>query len=329
MLSGFRRFTRTHLLKHCLAGRFSEDLALCLSSSPRSGSTLLAQVLTAIPGTCILFEPEDFRYVPEAKAAHFSRRTYAHAEKNWPEGEAFLRRVFSGRVIDKWTGGQMSILDLLAKRMIVKFVRAHPLLPWICRNFNIPAPIFLIRHPCAVVASQLNYGWTESDRPDRPAYIEHHPLFKCALAKMKSPEEHLAAGWALDQLPALMQPRPHPWFIVTYEELLLRPEPTLAKIAQKWNVEINMDRAMSRLQQPSSTVSKSGIRGIHGWKKDLTDRQVSQILGVTEKFGLGFYSGDDEANYAALHSQQLAGDIHRAGTGSDHQSTTSLNVAAA
>ena len=165
MLSGFRRFVRTHVLKRCLAGRFGEDRVLILSSSPRSGSTLLAQVLAAIPETCVLFEPEDIRYVPEAKAAQFTMRSYADAAKKWPEGEAFLRRVFSGRVINKWTVGQMSIFDVLAKKMIVKFVRAHRLLPWMCRTFNLVPPVFLIRHPCAVVASQLNYGWTGHRTP--------------------------------------------------------------------------------------------------------------------------------------------------------------------
>ena len=86
---------------------------------------------------------------------------------------------------------------------------------------------------------------------------------------------------------------------------MLRPEATLDKIAQKWNVEIAMDRAMSRLQKPSSTVSKSGVRGIDGWKHDLTDRQVSRILEIAKAFGLGFYTGDDEAGLRGLAQRAI------------------------
>jgi hypothetical protein len=203
------------------------------------------------------------------------------------------------------------------------------LLPWMCRTFKMPAPIFLIRHPCAVIASQLNYGWKGSERPEEPAYLEKYPLFKSALTRTQRTEEYLAAEWALDQIPALIQPRPHPWFIVTYEELMLRPEPILAKIAQKWNVEIDMDRATSRMRRPSTTVSKAGIRGINGWKNDLTEKQVSHILDITKQFGLGFYSRDDEPDYAALHCEQMTADIQRAGTGADRPSTTFPKSAAA
>jgi Sulfotransferase family len=311
MLSGFRRFTRTHLLKHCLAGRFSQNSVFIQSSSPRSGSTLLSQVLRTIPQTCVLFEPEHAEFVPAAKAAQFSQQAYVDPQTNWPAGEAFLRQVFSGRVINKWTVGQMTVRDIRAERMIVKLVRANRLLPWICRTFKIVPPVLLIRHPCAVVASQLKYHWNCSQRPKVPQHLEKYPLLKSALAKMQEPEEFLAADWALDQLVALNQPRPHPWITITYEELLLRPEPTLAKIAENWNVELDMDLAMSRLRRPSSTVSKSGIRGISGWKKDLSDKQVSRILGVAKEFGLGFYTLDDEADYAALPGEQLAFNVQK------------------
>ena len=81
-----------------LAGRFDEQRVLILTSSPRSGSTLLGQVLAAIPNTCTLFEPLNLASVPEAERAGFSWRTYVASNKRWPEGEAFLRQVFEGRV---------------------------------------------------------------------------------------------------------------------------------------------------------------------------------------------------------------------------------------
>ena len=166
-----------------------------------------------------------------------------------------------------------------------------------CSKYNLAPPVFLIRHPCAVVASQMNYGWLGQRRPIVPAYIEKFPMFKRAIAELERPEEYLAAEWVLDQLPALFQPQPHPWTIVTYEELLLNPEPTVSRITKSWNLEIDMPRAMSRLKRPSTTVSKSGIRGIGGWKNDLSNLQVSMILDTIRKFGIRFYGEDAEADY--------------------------------
>jgi hypothetical protein len=329
MLSGFRRFTRTHLLKRALAGRFGEGSVLIQCSSPRSGSTLLSQVLAAIPRTCVLFEPELVNYVPEAEAAELNHQVYIEPGASWPAGEQFFDRVFSGRVINKWTACQMSHSDVRAQRMIIKLVRANRLLPWMCSKYNLAPPVFLIRHPCAVVASQMNYGWLGQHRPIVPAYIEKFPMFKRAIAELERPEEYLAADWVLDQLPALFQPQPNPWTIVTYEELLLHPEPTVSKIAQSWNLEIDMDRAMSRLKRPSTTVSKSGIRGIGGWKNDLSNLQVSMILGTIHKFGIRFYGDEAEADYTLLHSNRLAADIRRVGMVGDHYSTTSSRRAAA
>ena len=312
MLSGFRRFTKTHVLKRCLAGRFNEKSVFIQASSPRSGSTLLSQVLQAIPKTCVLFEPEHAEFVPEANAAKFSQQAYVDPNQRWPEGEAFLRRAFSGRVINKWTVSQMSVRDVLAKRTIIKLVRANRLLPWICRIFQIAPPVLLIRHPCAVVASQLKYHWNITQRPEVPPHLEKYTQFKSAIAKMHAPEELLTVDWALDQHVALNQPQPHPCTIITYEDLLLRPEPIIAKIAKSWNVEINMDLAMSRLRKPSSTVSKSGIKGISGWKKNLTHQQVSRILGIAKEFGLGFYTTDAEPDYATIYGKQLAANVPKA-----------------
>ncbi|HTQ38367.1 MAG TPA: sulfotransferase [Pirellulales bacterium] len=319
----YRRAARTMRplwLKNRLAGRFDEQSVLVLTSSPRSGSTLLGQVLASIPGTCVLFEPLHLDRVPEAKAAGFSWRTYVEPDVSWPAGEEFLRRVFSGRVINKWTASEMTFREATrANKMIVKFVRANRLLPWMCQTFEMPAPILLIRHPCAVIASQLKYGWKNSKRSVAPPYVTECPLFKATLSKTGGDEENLAAYWALDQLPALMQSPPHPWTIVTYEELVLRPVPTLTRIVRRWNLEIDISAALSRLKIPSSMVSKSGISGVTGWKKDLSPFQIARILRITQAMGLQFYTAEEEADYSALYSQQLAEELRRAGTTEDGQ----------
>ena len=307
---------KTIALRPFLAGRFDQSRAFILTSSPRSGSTLLAQTLGAISDSCILFEPLHLKNVPEAEASGFSWRTYVSPEEQWLEGEAFLKRVFEGKIINDWTAREMLFWEAYkSKRLIIKFVRANRLLPWICHRFEVPAPILLLRHPCAVIASQLNYGWKNATRPEIPGYLEQYPRFRTILSEAKGDEEYLAALWALDQLPALSQQTPHPWIIVTYEELLLRTEATLLSIFDKWNIKIDMDDALSRIKRPSSVVSASGISGINGWKNTLTVKQASKVLSTVHSFGLTFYSENDEADYSNLYNDELAQQIWEAGIG--------------
>lgn len=272
-------------------------------------------MLGAIPNACTLFEPLHLTQVPEAKDAGFSWRTFASRDQEWTEGESYLRRVFEGRVINSWTAREISLRQAwCAKTLIVKFVRATRLLPWICHKFDIRPPILLIRHPCAVVASQLNYGWKEfAKRPESTPYLQAYPRYKISLDKTEECEEHLAASWALDYLPALMEQPPHPWILITYEELLLYPEKTLATIQDRWGLQFGMDEALSRLMKPSSTVSHSGISGISGWRKTLSRTQISRVLNTVQSLGISFYADSEEANYEELYRSDLASRIQHFG----------------
>lgn len=180
-------------LKPYMAGRFDENRVLLLTSTPRSGSTWLGNLLKSLPKSCVLFEPLQLQHVPEAKSAGFSWRTYVDPESKWPDGEAFFRRVFEGRVLNGWTSREMSLSEAwLSQTMIIKFVGANRMLPWICKTFKVRSPVLLISHPCAVIASQLkSTAWQAISRPDEPTFIAKYPLFKEALSKTESVEEFL------------------------------------------------------------------------------------------------------------------------------------------
>ena len=155
--------------KACLASRFDERSVLLLTSTPRSGSTWLGGALGAIPRSCVLFEPLHPDLVPGVRTAGFSARTYVHPDDRWMEGEAFLRRVFEGKVINEWTTREMSLREAwCAATMIIKFVRANRLLPWLCRTFEVRSPVLLVRHPCAVISSQLKFPFCRHRRKHRP-----------------------------------------------------------------------------------------------------------------------------------------------------------------
>jgi len=304
------------ILKIVLSGRFRENDVYLMTSSPRSGSTMLGNALKIIPRSFVLFEPLHLRQVSEAKAAGFLWRTYVSPETKWGNGKLFLKKVFEGKVINDWTRREMAFCESLrANKLVVKFVRASQLLPWICNNFEIQKPILLIRHPCAVIASQLKSSsdWNNTSRPEAPEFIKNFPLFKSVLQSTETEEEYLAAQWALDQLPALTQIKSEGIIAITYEELIIHPKETLSKIFKSWNLDVDIDDAVSRLKKPSSVVHKSGISGIDGWKRQLSTDQIHKILSITTKFGLTFYGKDELPNLELLHSHALPEIICEAG----------------
>lgn len=311
----FKSKLKLSFLKFYLAGRFDEKDIILISSSPRSGSTMLSNILKAIPKSCVLFEPLHLNHVPESKAAGFSWRTYLPPEKEWPEGKAFLKKVFQGKVINKWTSREMELREVFnSNTMIVKFVRATQLLPWICNNYDIQRPIILLRHPCAVIASQLKSSdWNQAKQPAALDFLVDYPLFKSALQKTETVEEHLAATWAMEYLPVLMQTKADKFIIITYEELLLHPKKALSKIFNSWNLDVDIENAVARIKTPSSVVYKSGISGIDGWKKQLSSRQIANILNIVHGFGIYFYNENVEPDYKILYDKSLSNKIIKTG----------------
>lgn len=303
-----KKYITSAILSYYLPGKFDESKVYILTSSPRSGSTLLGQILDEIPQSCPLFEPLQLNHVPEAKAAGFSWRTYVHPDQEWDTGKQFFKKIFEGRIINRWTTMEMSLIKAIkANSMVVKFVRANRLLPWLCNNFSLPTPILLVRHPCAVVASQVNYdhAWSNIERPEIPEYIQQYPKFVEIIEQANSEIEFLTITWVLDQLPVFLSETPECWMIITYEDLVLQPEKTLHRISKQWQVDLNMERALAKLQKPSTVVSTSGISGVSGWQKKLTQDQISLILGIVHAFGLSFYSNQENIDHSKLNDAAL------------------------
>ncbi len=82
------------LLIFFLTGRFNDKNFIISTSSPRSGSTWIGNILSSMENSCIIFEPLQLNYVPESKKAGFSWRTYVHPECHWKSGEVYLQHVF-------------------------------------------------------------------------------------------------------------------------------------------------------------------------------------------------------------------------------------------
>ena len=289
-----------------LYGRCRLRDGLAVAGTPRSGTTWLAQILSEIPGSAVLFEPIQPTHVPGSSRAGFSWRTHVPPDAAWPEGEQYLRRVFRGKVLNKWTTREISVRRALSTSfLIVKFVRANRFLSWLCLRLPIRSAALIIRHPCAVVASQLRGSWADAPACHGPECLVDYPALRALLSRLDTPEERLAATWAMDYFIPFAEAVPRRWQLVTYERLVLDYDGELQRLFGSWNMEIPKGVAR-QFSKPSIATQRSGISGLAGWKRQLDKEQIRRILAVTAEFGLDFYGEDVEPDYSRLHSPALS-----------------------
>lgn len=288
---------------------YDASRTIAITGSPRSGTTWLAGLVNSIPGSSILFEPLHLDRVPEAREAGFKWRTFVPPGTDWEEGERFLAKVFRGQVLNRSTTREVGHIGRTST-WIVKFVRANRMLGWIIERFPIRRPILLLRHPCAVVASTLRQNWWETiGPPPEEEFIARRPEFADVMAKLRTPEEFVAAIWAIDTFEPLHLPRPHGWEILFYEEVVKDCEGHMLRIFDAWGLDMPSDLA-ARAAIVSSTTgpgSKAEPRDpITRWRGDLTREQAERVLAVAHAFGLDFYGDDPYPDLARL--ARFAGD---------------------
>ena len=192
-------------------GDYDIGRTLVIAGFPRSGTTWLAEMIAAVPGTGILFEPLDFQRLKAARLAGCDWDNFHLPEDTWREGEKYLAEVLAGRVLNGWTTAHLPCSRAWGvSRWIIKFVRANQMLAWLVSRFDILPPVFLIRHPCAVYASITRRGWPTFSYVPNPnsRFYRTYPQFRAVIKGLKTREELFAAQWckhhytALDRLDA-------------------------------------------------------------------------------------------------------------------------------
>ncbi len=205
-----RRWARLGLRKglvHPFCRRFYRDddrdmrHSLLIAGTARSGTTWLAELLGARLPCRIMFEPFNPRKVPAY--AGFSYFQYMRPDDDHPALEDFCRRVFTGDIRDPWIDRQVD--RLFPRYRIIKEIRANLLLKWISNRFPEVPILFIIRHPCAVVASRMQLGWdTDADIAEflaQPELVQDFLEDKRDLIEScQTPAEKHAVIWAISNL---------------------------------------------------------------------------------------------------------------------------------
>lgn len=276
--------------------------ALVICADPRGGSTWLTELLSAIPGVSIVWEPLDVGRVQLFRDLGFNYRQYIPEDGEAPEAFRAFDNLFRGRCRDHHLMQRTSPCAMRdASRLLVKFCRATQLLPWMVRQFNFnQRPIHLLRHPCAVVASQIKYGaWADVDPEFCEEEVCRDPLLRPyadLLLSIKTIEERLAAFWAVANKVALdSRSRERGWITIHYEHLVLDSRTALAEVSDDWQVDL--DSLSSRMGAPSATtlssspITRGAVRKqLEYWKSSLDECQTTRILDTVGAIGVSEYS---------------------------------------
>jgi hypothetical protein len=198
---------------------------------------------------------------------------------------------------------------LKGDKILVKFIRANRLLPWIVTKFEVRSTFLILRHPCATIASQIKTGirgyfLSEKQELDQEKILKElgkiEELHTLDLSNISFAEqiELLALNWAVDSIIPLSKPEPHQWYLLTYEDLLLN-EKELENILNELNEDNQINQIRKKLLVPSFQTIGTDFKGcsnhqILKWKKYLSNRQIEKISNVLSKFNIDFR--DDRYN---------------------------------
>lgn len=300
---------------------------ILLAGTPRSGTTWLMEILRTLPGYVSLFEPVNPIFFPESYKAGFKARKYLSADAKWPEGKEYLEKAFTGKTYTRvplyQLNPEMFMNRFFGNKLIVKAIGLNRVLPWIAKNIELRTIFFIIRHPCAVVSSQLKTGYCGYHLESEP-YSDIFPKIENVLEeaaeipnlddtildklkKIKTKEEILSTIWCLDNYVPLYCKKPYPWNFIIYEKMILEGENAVEELFYKIGEKTIPKSAIEKLNIPSMLaprdelkIVKDSNKQLSKWKKTLNQQQIENILSVVKDFGLDFYSEEIEPDYKKI-----------------------------
>jgi hypothetical protein len=281
-----------------LLGRIYVDLgkgdhrdAVFLAGSGRSGTTWLSEVINYKGAYRYVFEP--FNPARVRAFGHFRSKQYLRPDD---VREAFLepaRLALSGDLKDPWTDRFNT--KFVARRRLIKDIRANLLLGWMRANFPGMPIVLLLRHPCAVVSSRLALGWKDNlgETMAQEDLVEDFllPVEAEIRAARNDFERHLFL-WSIDNYVPLRQFARGEIHLVYYEDLLENPEDGLRSLFGFLGEDMD-DRVYGRLGRPSP-LSRRGapLLSVDGWRAHVSARQLERACEILALFGLDRVYGE-------------------------------------
>lgn len=304
--------------------------ARIISGSGRSGTTWVQTVLAEANGLKTVFEPLKplGARVPNYENAYLTKNSEAADLKK------YLERVFSGSHRSIWTDHQILPINLCpnsrnihsmsslkgyirrwqrlykgTKRLrgqpegrpvLVKFIRANLMMEWLIHNFNVKAA-FVLRHPGAVVESQIRLGgnsWNPRKRltvllQQKQYQSQYHSAFASFSGRDLSLIQMNTLIWCMENHLPLLQASQGLFQVFSYEQLVANPHATWSTFVRC--LELENIPAKEVLEQPSQQASdywklQGASNSLHAWMERLTASDKNEMQKILDIVGIESYS---------------------------------------
>ncbi len=291
------RYTKDQRLSRLLAGAYL-DLGdgpkdtLFVAGSGRSGTTWLADKLNPRRDHRLLFEPFHPAKVPLVPGFH--RRQYLRPDDRSEIYAQPIQRILSGAVRNRWV--DRFHRTFVARKRIVKDIRANLMLGWMRENFPEMPIVLLLRHPCAVAESQLSLGWKDilDETLDQGQLVEDYltPI-EAKMRSSQDPFERRVFLWCVENYVPLKQLADKEMTVAFYENLVADPVPELRRISGRLGMTFD-EAAAGEIERPSPVSRRNKPPSLDGWRHRISEDQRRKAIEILALFNLDRIYGEDE-----------------------------------
>lgn len=260
-----------------------------LAGSGRSGTTWLSEIINYRNEYRYVFEP----FYPDrvSLCGNFRRKQYLRPDDRREEYLEPARTILSGGLRNAWA--DRFNRKHVARRRLIKDIRANLLLGWMRANFPEMPQILLLRHPCAVTDSRLKLGWKDilDDTLEQEDLVEDFlQPFEAEIRNAKTLFERSVFLWCIENYVPLRQLELESIHISFYELLCMQPEAEMRRLfaflGKDFDGEVyrSMKRPSSLSRRESAVVL--GERPVDSWTRTVSDAQRERAIEILSLFGL-------------------------------------------
>ena len=261
-----------------------------LAGSGRSGTTWVSEMINYRNGYRFIFEPFHPGKVRICK--DFRRKQYLRPDDRREEYLGPAETILTGGLRNFWTDRFNK--KLVARRRLIKDIRANLLLSWMRANFPGMPMILLLRHPCAVVASRLTLGWRDNlaETMEQGELVEDFLLpMEAEIRAARDGFERHVFLWCIENYVPLRQFGPGEIHLAFYENFLTHPEDEVRRLFAFLSEGFDA-RVYRTLRHPSPLGRRNEDSSVDAWRRSVTGSQLERAVEILALFGLDRVYGE-------------------------------------
>lgn len=284
---------------------FSKKEAIIIFSEARGGSTWLGEVLSKALNAILIFEPLWGKHGKFKKIAHFySSPFYLGNSDSEHKLINFLNDTFKGKQASARTLQFNSFKKLLnSKRLIIKLVNVNLITPWFVNHFSFKhKPIYLIRHPLAILSSRLKYGYDKNIDEKSVGPIDLNRL-KCSshphyehlvyLNNLNTDLERYVAEWCIRNQRVIGSGNINKKLTILFYEDLISEAENYYHVFEKLGISRQDYLKYLNINSKTTTVGENVNNKkaqLSKWEKSFTMEQKERFQKIFDHFNLKIYS---------------------------------------